>query len=190
MLRRAAMRKFKLRDEGGFTLPELSVAVIVMLIVGAAVMTFIVVAARQYSGQEDRVTHTDEARNALQRITGELRDAGAVSYIDARTVQAEVRQADGTYHQVTFACEGAAPTGTCSRSDAVTGGEELLVEGVVNSNNFAHVTGSTLAGTGSDGGAIAVVLELDLEDAENPVTLSSAVRPRNCSNTAGVINPC
>jgi hypothetical protein len=31
---------------------------------------------------------------------------------------------------------------------------------------------------------------VDLDDAANPVVLSSAVRPRNCSNVAGVINPC
>jgi Tfp pilus assembly protein PilW len=166
------------------------VAIIVMLIVVAAIMTFIALAARQYSGQEERVTQTDQARNALMTITSELRDAGAVIHTDDRTVQAEVRQADGTYHQVTYACETAGATSTCTRTDAVTAEEELLIEGVVNTNNFALVAGSTLAGTGSGGGAIAVILELDLEDAENPVTLSSAVRPRNCSSTAGVINPC
>jgi prepilin-type N-terminal cleavage/methylation domain-containing protein len=189
MPRTAAARKTKVRDEGGFTLHELSVGVAVMLIIAAAVMAFIVIAARQYSNQEERVTQTDQARNAMMRITSELRDAGAVTHVNDRTVQAEVRQADGSYHQVTYGCEGG-PTSACTRADAVTGDEELLVEDVVNSNNFPLVAGSTLEGTGSKGGAIAVILELDLDDADTPITLSSAVRPRNCSSAAGVINPC
>src|SRR5687768_4456790 len=155
MPRTAAARITKVRDEGGFTLPELSVAIIVMLIVVAAVLAFILVAIRQYSGQEERVTQTDQARNAMLRITSELRDAGAVTQVDARTVQAEVRQTDGSYHQVTFACQGPAAASSCSRTDAVTGEEELLVEDVVNANNFALVPGSKLAGTGSEGGALA-----------------------------------
>ena len=189
MTRLTAARTTDVRDEGGFTLHELSVAAAVMLIIAAAVMTFIVVAIRQYSNQEERVTQTDQARNAMMRITGELRDAGAVVHLNDRTVQAEVRQTDGSYHQVTYSCEGGSVS-ACTRADAVTGEEELLVEDVVNSNNFALVRGSTLDGTGTKGGAIAVILELDLADADNPVTLSSAVRPRNCSSAEGTINPC
>ncbi len=190
MLRLARARTTTTR-QGGFTLPELAVTTTVMLIIGVAVLSFIVVSARQYTGQEDRVTTTDEARNALLRITNELRDAGAVTFVDQGTVQAEARASDGTFHQVTYSCgTGTGGTETCTRTDATTGDEELLVEGVVNANNFRLIAGSDLTGTSSEGGAVEVRLELDLDDAENPIVLSSAVRPRNCSTTAGVVNPC
>ena len=47
-----------------------------------------------------------------------------------------MRQADGTYHQVTFACEGA-DLGYLQRAPTrPPADEELLVEGVVNADNF------------------------------------------------------
>lgn len=191
MPRFARARIETLREQGGFTLPELAVGTTVMLIIAVAVLTFIVVSARQYSGQEDRVTATDDARNALLRITGELRDAGGVTFVDERTLQAEARESDGSLHRVTYACSGSATdAGSCTRTDATTGEQELLVEEVVNETNFSLVAGSDLVGTGSAGGAVLVRLELDLDEAENPIVLSSAVRPRNCSAQAGVINPC
>jgi Tfp pilus assembly protein PilW len=191
MLRLARARTTTMRHEGGFTLPELAVATTVTLIIGVAVLSFIVLSARQYTGQEDRVTTTDEARNALLRITNELRDAGAVTWVDQGTVQAEARASDGTFHQVTYSCDtGTGGTSTCTRTDATTSDEELLVEGVVNANNFRLIAGSDLTGTTSEGGAVEIRLELDLDDTDNPIVLSSAVRPRNCSTTAGVINPC
>ncbi len=182
----AHARTRKPGHEGGFTLPELAVATMVMLIIGAAVLTFIVISARQYTGQEDRVTTTDDARNALLLITNELRDAGAVTFVDSQTVQAEVRATDGTFHQVTFACEGS----SCSRTDATTEEESVLVEGVENEEAFALIAGSDVADATSEGGAVQVRLELPVDEADNPIVLSSAVRPRNCSATAGVINPC
>ena len=189
MSKHALRRKPRIGHEGGYTLPELTVAATVTLIVAVAVMGFIVVSARQYSGQEHRVTRTDDARNALMRITDELRDAGAVTVVDARTVRAEVRGADGSFHQVTFTCDTATGgTAICTRTDA--DGEEQLVTGVVNDQNFQLVPGSDITGTGSQGGAIRVRLELDLDDAVNPIVLSSAVKPRNCSSTPGVVNPC
>lgn len=186
--RRAAARLKRLREEDGLTLPELAVTAILLAIIAVAVMTFIVVSARQYGNQEDRVTTTDEARNALMRISSDLRDAGAVS-VAGGVVTAEVRQADGSLVPTTYSC---APDGgglaTCSATTAT--GSEQLVSGVVNTDNFVAILGSDVDPTATQGGAVAIRLELQLDDAANPFVLATAVKPRNCSEAAGVVNPC
>jgi prepilin-type N-terminal cleavage/methylation domain-containing protein len=193
---RTALRNRYLR-QGGFAVPELAVAIAVSGIIAAAALTFVVVSSRQYEGQQDRVYATDKARNALMEMTSELRDAPHVQFVDARTVDATVRNADGSTSEVRFSCS---PSGDvtglhrCSRIDLETGEERLIASGVANQDNFSTVGGSDLAGTASLGGALRIDLDIDLSDVtrpENPINLVATVKPRNCVTGAatGVLNP-
>lgn len=185
-----------LRREDGYTLVELPVGFTVSLIVAVAVMAFILVSARQWLGQEERIVSIDEARNALQQMTHELRDAsgtaGGVTVVDSRTVDAHVLRADTGSDLIRFRCAPDGPTATCTRTNLTAGGPAApLADGVVNTDNFEILPGSTVGGVPSEGGAVLIRLELDLQRAENPVVLESAVKPRNCvTNPAvGVVSP-
>jgi Tfp pilus assembly protein PilW len=180
-----------LRREDGYTLVELPIGFTVSLIIAVAVMAFILVSARQWLGQEERVVTVDEARNALQQMTHELRDAsgtaGGVMVVDQRTVDAHVLRSDTGSDLIRYRCAPDGATATCTRTNLTTGGAaEPLAEGVVNTDNFTIVPGSTVTGVPSEGGAVLIRLELDLARAENPIGLESAVKPRNCVNNPGV----
>lgn len=182
------MRQASAREHG-FTLPELSVAILVLGIVSTAILTFVVVSAGQFRNQDERVSATDEARTALLTMTSEIRDAGSVRLVDARTLQAEVRQANNTTHLVTYSCvTGTSGLSTCSRTDPAANTQHVLADDVTNTNNFAVIAGSPTAG--SQGGAVQIRLALDLDDAANPLVLTAAATPRNCAAAgAGVVNP-
>ena len=188
----------QMRSEGGFSLPELSVAIMVSGVIVAAGLTFIVVSAHQWGNQEGRVTATDKARNALIVMTSELRDATEVTLVDARTVEATIWNPDGTVTDVRFACSGSGGgLSECTRTVIATGAEETLVVDVTNSDNFSKVLGSDLSGTGSSNGALKVTLDVLIDDPTteydpgNPVALTATVKPRNCVGeaAAGVLNP-
>lgn len=189
-LSRALIRRG--RSEGGFTLTELSVGFTVSLIVAVAVMTFILISTRQWQGQEERVTSIDEARNTIQLMIGELRDANNVRWVDQRTVDASVRTAAGSYEQVRYQCTGTPPSGSCTRTVSGSGVSKPLVDRVQNVNNFSVTSASDVPGVPTLGGTLRILLQLDLDKAENPIVLSSAVKPRNCAPAgAGVVNrPC
>jgi prepilin-type N-terminal cleavage/methylation domain-containing protein len=189
--RRAVGRR--LSREGGFTFPELTVAILVTGIIAAAGVTFVVVSTHQWGDQQGRVSATDKARNALIQMTSELRDATSVKLVNARTVDASVWNADGTVTNVRFACA----TTTCTRTIVSTGSQETLVTDVSNADNFAKVFGSDVTGTTSRNGALQIKLELEIDNEtstsgpENPMSLVATVKPRNCvaSPATGVLNP-
>lgn len=170
-------------------------AIIILAVLAAAAMTFIVVSSRQYAGQQDRVQATDDARNALLNMTSELRDATSVKLVDARTVDATVRNADGTLSDVRFACATVGGgVSECTRTDVTSGASELLISDVENDDNFSSVSGSDLTGTSSMNGALLIDLDVELSDVsspEHPFNLVATVKPRNCvtAPAAGVLNP-
>ena len=57
---------------------ELMVTAIVMLVVAAAVMPVLLASQRQQTGQESRVDSLDRARDTMERITRESREAARV----------------------------------------------------------------------------------------------------------------
>lgn len=180
------------RDERGFTLPELSVGLTVTLVIAAAAMAFIAVTTRQYEDQGGRVEATDDARNALRGMAGEIRDATLVTLVNARTVDATVWTAAGTLQNVRYAC-ASVPGGmsSCTRTVVGSGQPRTIVSDVTNVNNFDKVLGSDLTGTTSEGGALRMRVDVDIPEASNPLSLESTVKPRNCvaSPGTGVLNP-
>ena len=169
----------KCRSQGGFTLPELTVGFAVTMIIAVAVMTFILISTRQWQTQEERVGSTDEARNALHAVLTELREAPMVAWANDRTVYATVRTASGALENVRYQCASGTPTGTCTRTNTATGASRQLLEGLVNTDNFTLIPSSDPAEVP---GTVEIRFDLGLERAENPIALSSAVSPRNCSN--------
>lgn len=174
---RALLRKC--RSQGGFTLPELTVGLAVTMIIAVAVMSFILISTRLWQTQEERVSTTDEARNALQIVVTELRDAPLVAWADERTVYATVRTASGTLENVRYQCTSGTPTGTCTRTNTATGASRQLLTGLVNQDNFTLIPSSD---PGEVPGTVEVRFDLGLDRAENPIALSSAISPRNCSD--------
>ncbi len=187
----------RIRDEGGFTVPELSVAAVVSSIVAAAGLAFVVVSIHQWGNQEGRVSATDDARNALNSMAVELRDAPSVTLVNAATVDASLWNADGTTTNVRFACTDGGGTRSCTRTVIGSGETETVVDDVTNTDNFAEVAGSDLTGTTSQNGALQIRVDVEIKDqtsgadAEKPLSLVSTVKPRNCVSAPGpgVLNP-
>ncbi|MDX6588133.1 MAG: hypothetical protein QOI31_2606 [Solirubrobacterales bacterium] len=187
----------RLVPEGGFTFPELSVAMLVTGIVVASGLTFVVVSVHQWGNQEGRVDATDDARNALNSMALELRDAASVKLVNASTVDASLWNSNGTTSTVRFACAVSGGTRRCTRTVIATGATETLVDDVTNSDNFAKVLGSDVAGTSSANGALQIKVEAEVEDTtsdgdpQDPLSLLETVKPRNCvaSPATGVLNP-
>ena len=180
----------RLRDERGFTFPELAVTMAIGLIVIAAVMGFIVVALHQWQNKEDRVSSIDESRNSLQRIVAELRDANPITVVNSTTVDATVRSGS-TLQPVRFQCAAAGSTYNCSRRVIPSGATIQLATGVANADIFTRVSDSAVAGTDSTGRTVLVKLAIRPDDADNPVVLQSSVYPRNCTLTpsSSIVNP-
>lgn len=185
----------RLRSERGFTVPELAMTIIILAVLAAAAMTFVVTSSNQYAGQQDRVQATDDARNALARMTSELRDATSVQLVDSRTVDATVRNADGSLTNIRFSCALAdGDLSECSRTDIAANSTEVLIDRVKNVENFSSVLGSDRTGTTSLNGALRIELDVELSDvsnAEHPFNLVATVKPRNCipAPATGVLNP-
>jgi Tfp pilus assembly protein PilW len=193
MVMRAVRRRFAC--EGGFSFPELSVAMVVTIIVAAAGLAFIGVSIHQWGNQEGRTSATDDARNALNSMATELRDAASVKLVNATTVDASVWNANGTTSNVRFACS--VTTGVCTRTLLSSGASKTIVDDVENANNFAKVLGSDVTGTTSQNGALQIRLDVAIKDGTNasdperPLSLVATVKPRNCvaAPAAGVLNP-
>lgn len=189
----------RLACEGGFTFPELSVAMLATGIVVAAGMTFVVVSVHQWGGQEGRVTATDKARNALESISLELRDAASVKLVNATTVDATVWNSNGTTSNIRFACAPSGDARACTRTDLTSGARTTIVDGVTNTDNFTKVVGSDVTGTSSQNGTLQIKVDAKIEDTTSdadpvdPLSLLTTVKPRNCvtSPATGVLNaPC
>jgi Tfp pilus assembly protein PilW len=187
----------RVAHEGGFAFPELSVAMLVTGIVVASGLAFVVVSVHQWGGQEGRVAATDSARNALNAISLELRDAASVTLVNATTVDALLYSSNGSTSNVRFACEIEGETGTCTRTDLSSGETTTVVDGVTNPDNFTRVLGSDVAGTSSENGTLQIKLDVRIEDTtsesdpDDPLSLLATVKPRNCvaAPAAGVLNP-
>ena len=65
------------QSEAGFTLPELLVGSIMMLIAAVGVMSLLLVGVRQADSQSSRITALDKARNGMMQMTAEMRSAAA-----------------------------------------------------------------------------------------------------------------
>jgi prepilin-type N-terminal cleavage/methylation domain-containing protein len=180
----------KCRSQGGFTLPELTVGMAVTLIVAAAAMTLVVVFGHQVRNQEDRGTSLDSARTGLAKMVREVRQAGQIVPVPANEALAfdawvPVTLTDGTtaVHRVRFDCSTPADLGRkCTRQDLDVAGSPAvqLVTAVVNDDVFAY---------GGADRTVGIKLEVDVEEAENPLAIEGAATARNCLSGTELV-PC
>ena len=121
------------RDERGFTLAELLVAVALLALVLAAVTTIHQGVLQAYVTGSNRTEVQQNARVALERLARELRQTPAALTSATATSLTLVDQ--DTALAVTYALTGNAPNATLTRT---TGGVDSVVIGKVQALTFAY----------------------------------------------------
>ena len=207
------------RGEAGFTFPELIIASAVMLIVAVATMALIGVSFRQNQYQYDRVAAIDDARNGLQAMASEIRSAVALDSVNSQILDIYVEVPDdpaNPYHWIRFKCVGNAVSsnglgGTCSRQDKSvhTGGDcdsdgagagcVVILRRVTREDtdsfdepceNYDAASSEEKHFCVKENRTVQLSVFVDVEGAENPIELRSAVTIRNCLTNQGEVIPC
>ena len=208
------------RDDGGYTITELAIAATVMLIVASGVMALMLVSIRQNDNQSDRVVALDEARNALFRMTSEVRSAAALDSVNPQVLDVLVHFPEDTanpYHWIRYKCigndQGASSSlgGTCSRQDkdlhagndcdgfGAGDGCVLILRNVVKygEQNFAEPCDNYDAGSNEeknfcvrDNRTVELSLFIEVPGAENPIELRGGATVRNCMQQPETAVPC
>lgn len=182
----------KARESGGFTLPELSVAATVFLVVVAIIGPFFLASQRQVVNQSDRTERMDRTRDGISKMMREIRGGASFANTGAQTLDVLVPVGNGTaglsatdMHWIRYSCSSAGSisgTRKCTRRDVTAAGSTATVADlVVNTTNFAFA---------ASGRTVTIQLALDLDEADNPVVLTDAATLRNCVNGSGVPTVC
>jgi prepilin-type N-terminal cleavage/methylation domain-containing protein len=166
-----------LRDERGFTLVEMLAAVPLMLIIFFAVFQLYEVSVREQSRGDARVRGIVEQKNALERMSRELRDSVAVRYRTSEIIDAQV-STGGSW--VRYDCSGT----TCRRSlgtDESTYGSPVTLISNVHSAEFHTLSnsGGTLVPDYVNPTFVSVTLRVSVRGANNPIVLNDGFNLRN-----------
>lgn len=141
------------RDEGGFTLIEMLVAMTMGVVVMGGVLILMIGAMRSQPKLESQATNIQTARWTLERMTREIRDGITVDRATPSSVsfQTYVRQATcggttmlpsaatATKCEVTYTCSGEVCTRLESAPGVYTGTPTTLLTGIGNSGVFCFV---------------------------------------------------
>ena len=158
-----------IRDQRGFTLVELLVAVAVGMVVIGVPLTLLVQSFREQTRVQDVSLATGDAQSGLNRLLDDLRDSTAATVtatsavltvpvpVPQRSTSATAPLPPATT-QVTWSCTTTTPGGKCTRT---SGGETKTM--------IQNVTAVSFAGTASSGAS----------DSTDPasVAVSVSVRP-------------
>jgi prepilin-type N-terminal cleavage/methylation domain-containing protein len=210
---RAIRKSFRarLREPGGFSLPELIIAASMVLIIATAGLALLLTGQRQQIRQEFRTTSLDDARDAMTRMAREVREAAAIeaplagqtgAVLDVRLPVAS--SGGDELRLVRYDCSGTSDLGpdlnTCTRAEetgpgtGMLGSPVLMLDGVANENVFA-------VGTGSQARTVTITIEERVvttdtksgggfEESSDPVVLSETVSIRNCTDDNLNLAPC
>jgi prepilin-type N-terminal cleavage/methylation domain-containing protein len=180
-------------DEAGFTLPEVLVALVLSIAVLAATIGFIVFGSQQGALTVTRVDALDRARQGIELMQREMRQALDVqpiksqptgsSYVDVKVfTQANPSAAvAATPHTVRYDCNlpGATPgTYRCDRTDQTAGTTTTVVDGLVNTPSTVFTIVPPVAPAFLQ--SVRMTLKVRIGGATNPIVLASSVTPRNC----------
>mgnify|MGYP001049821979 CR=1 FL=1 len=206
--------------DDGFTFIEFLVAAGMMLIVAVAVMALMLVSFRQDDNQADRVTAIDEARNALLKMTTEVRGAAGLDSVSPQVLDVLVHvpeDAANPYHWIRYKCVGndqgssQGLGGTCTRQDktihngpdcSTTGsgpGCTVFLRRVIKNKtpHFAEpcknndpVNNEERQFCLKDNRTVQFSVWVQVDGAENPIELRGAATVRNCMNKQEVVIPC
>ncbi|MGI8876778.1 MAG: prepilin-type N-terminal cleavage/methylation domain-containing protein [Egibacteraceae bacterium] len=182
----------RVRSEGGATLVELLVVMVLLSIVGGVVTTGLVSGMQAQRRAQARIDALSELQRAMERTTRELRGADPVISVGGDTVTVHVPALDGSCAEVTYLRSGTvlreqrastAPGAGCAAFGAPTERNQLsnlanaTVSPVVAVFTYADAGGSPVTDP-VDVRRIAVTLLRDLPE-QDPVRLESTVTIRN-----------
>ncbi len=217
---RLARWRGRLAAQDGFTFTEFAVAAAMMLVVAVAVMGLMLVSIRQNDSQADRVTALDEARNALVKMTTEIRSATGLDSVSPQILDVLVHvpeDAGEPYHWIRYKCVGndqgnsQGLGGTCSRQDkTINSGPDcsgtgtgpgcvVILRRVVKNevDHFAEpcenndpLTQDERQFCLRDNRTVQFSVWVEVDGADNPIELRGAATVRNCMNQQEEVVPC
>lgn len=178
----------RLRSEDGFTLVELlTVLTMSGLILGALLALWSGAASRE-TANAARFQSLDDARNGLERLTREVREAVAVTGVTGSVVHLKVWKRDlagatpSVLHEIVYDCSAAgskAGTFACQRTDVTAGtAPTQLLDGISSSSVFETTAGQP---------ELQFEFKVAVPKATNPIVLRGAASPRNCE---GALSTC
>ena len=178
-----------LREEGGFTLAEMLVAIMITLIAFSSAMLVLQVAQRAQPRISDRSESIQEGRVWIERLTRELRQgatmvgtptANSMTFLTYVQHSACGASTAGTSIQcrVSYSCTA----GTCTRSErnpdgTGEGGSEQVVAGLLSSDVFSY--SPTAAGAEYVGVMLRFPSTDEPGETEDAITLQDGVSLRN-----------
>jgi hypothetical protein len=189
MTRLIRARAHHLREEGGFTMAEMLVSIMITLMAFSSALLVLNIAQRAQPRITDRSEAIQEGRVWIERLTRELRQgatmvgtptASSISFVTYVQHSACGSSTAGTSIQcrVSYACTA----GTCTRSElntdgTGTGGEDQVVTGLLSSNVFSY--SPTAAGAEYVGVTLRFPSTDEAGETEDAVTLQDGVSLRN-----------
>lgn len=169
---------------------ELIIAAAMMVVLVGAAVTMLTSAMRQQPELTDRAEQIGEARNALERISVDLRQGEEItsptpSGMELETYCDPASSSDATPCSVDYVCaEEAGGEGTFACSRAVNGGGPVLVVGgLANPNVFCYESASTTSCTESttDPSYVGVKIEFPNARGEDGTVLEGGAALHNVS---------
>jgi Tfp pilus assembly protein PilV len=187
-----------LAREGGFTLPETLVTMVVGIVVLLAVSVFAALAMSHNTTVTERVGAMDQLDLAVNRLQDDVRQSYAVApavtqaqgKVDSATLTLSlpVSGAAGiALHTIRWDCSAAGSdpgTSACTRQDVTSAGP---AETVLDDVTTPPATAFSVVAPVSGGGNLPTVdfsLSRRVNAKQAPVTLRSSVTPRNCQTRA------
>jgi len=158
------------RSDRGTTVVELLVTVAVMSLIVGAVMTVWSAAQKGEGTATSRTVDLNEMRNALQRMTKDIRQASSVHTQTATSFDADT-YIEGVKHRVAYTASGTTLTRKVDAGTAVT-----LLTDLANTNVFTYTTDGNLLLQ------VTVLLTIDQSSGEGTLNLQSDVQTRNLTS--------
>jgi prepilin-type N-terminal cleavage/methylation domain-containing protein len=179
-----------MRDEDGFTLIEMLVAMTLGVVVMGGVLILLIGAMRSQPKLEKQTTNIQTARFVLERMTRELRDGIVVNKATASSVsfQTYVRHttcggstmsassAASTKCEVTYTCSGTSCTRIESEPGTYTGTAVTIFSGLSNSSSVLTYKPNTTSPT-----YVEVTLKIPDPSGSGGLTVSDGASLRNAT---------
>lgn len=165
------------RDEGGFSLIELTIAAALLVLIVAASLTVLESGAQTERGQRVRAETLEDQRIGMERMTKEIRQALSIETASTRSALHMETLVGGVEHDVTYEVTGGVLRRTLDGGTAVP-----LVSGVVSDEVFCYDPPDCLLSSpdSSSPKLIEVALEVEPDSSGAPsVLLKTDVHLRN-----------
>ncbi len=179
-----------IKEDRGFTLPELLVATAIGLVVIGAAVTAFTAAVGSEPRAESQAGAIQQARTTMEQITRELRQGSSVpsatasqlsivTYVHSATCGGAASNT-AISCRVTYTCSGGACSRTEAKPDGTLPGPAVQVVSGLSSNNIFDYT----APTSTASAYVSVTLALPAQGGTDAITLSDGSALRNPSSGA------